>query len=118
MAGLSCGEVSQLAWEILQPTVNLSVSIPDRPVAPLMRLLADGLPGSPPIEAGECATAGLSALLALRGNPNLWQASGLSPDSTVLLIGTEGATDPARYQSLLQSDGPAGESNLDRTGTG
>jgi len=103
MAGLSCGEVSQLAWEILQPTVHHSVSIPDQAVGPLMRLLADGLSGSPPIEAGECATAGLSALLAARRDPALWPACGLGADSTVLLIGTEGATDPEGYHALLQA---------------
>lgn len=102
MAGLSCGEVSQLAWEILQPTVSHSLSITDQAVAPLMRLLKHGLDGSPSIEAGECATAGLAAMLAARQDSNLWSALGLNPDSVVLLIGTEGATDPELYQSITE----------------
>ena len=101
MAGLSCGEVSQLAWEILQPTLSHCVSITDEAVAPLMRLLAGGLQGSPSIEAGECSTAGLAALLAARRDLAIWSELGLDENSVVLLIGTEGATDPDLYQSIM-----------------
>lgn len=101
MAGLSCGEVSQLAWEILQPTLSHCVSITDDAVAPIMRLLAHGLDDSPPIEAGECSTAGLAVLLAAKRDPNLWLALDLGPDSVVLVLGTEGATDPELYKSIV-----------------
>ncbi|MDG2405854.1 MAG: diaminopropionate ammonia-lyase [Paracoccaceae bacterium] len=105
MAGLSCGEVSQLAWEILEPTISHCLSIPDDSVAPLMRALGRGLDGSPPIEAGECSTAGLAALLAAKKDPALWADLGFDRQSVVLLIGTEGATDPELYQSIMNSSG-------------
>lgn len=57
-----------------------------------MRLLARGLEGSPPIEAGECSTAGLAALLAAKRDPALWSDLGFDENSVILLIGTEGAT--------------------------
>ena len=101
MAGLSCGEVSQLAWEILAPTLSHCLSIPDDSVAPLMRALGQGLDGSPPIEAGECSTAGLAALLAAKKDPVLWADMGFDVQSVVSLIGTEGATDPELYQSIM-----------------
>ena len=66
-----------------------------------MRLLAGGLQGSPSIEAGECSTAGLAALLAARRDPALWSELGFDETSVVLLIGTEGATDPDLYQSIM-----------------
>lgn len=105
MAGLSCGEVSNLAWEILTPTLSHCVSISDDGVAPLMRLLAGGLDGLE-IEAGECSTAGLAALLAAKKDKEISNELELSENSIILLIGTEGATDPKIYKELLaQSNG-------------
>ena len=101
MAGLSCGEISDLAWEILQPSLHHCLSITDNAIAPLMAEFADGTFGGGPIEAGECATAGVAALLAANRDPDLWQILGFGPDSVVLLIGTEGATDPVIYDSMI-----------------
>ena len=50
---------------------------------------ADGAFGGGSIEAGECATAGVAALLAAKNDPVLWQTLEFGPDSVVLLIGTE-----------------------------
>ena len=101
MAGLSCGEISDLAWEILRPSLHHCVSITDHAIAPLMAGFADGAFGGGSIEAGECATAGVAALLAAKNDPALWQTLGFGPDSVVLLIGTEGATDPAIYDHMI-----------------
>lgn len=100
MAGLSCGEISTLAWELLCPTVSDCISISDDAVASLMQLLSSGAAGSSPIEAGECSTAGLAALLAAASDANTKAALALDEESVVLLIGTEGATDPALYTEL------------------
>ena len=100
MAGLSCGEVSALAWELLQPSLSHCLAIDDAAVAPLMVKFADGTIGGMPIEAGECATSGLAALLAAKQDPQRWQQLGLSADSVILLIGTEGATDADIYAEL------------------
>ena len=62
---------------------------------------ADGTFGGGSIEAGECATAGVAALLAANRDPALWQTLGFGSDSVVLLIGTEGATDPIIYDSMI-----------------
>ncbi len=101
MAGLSCGEISDLAWEILQPSLHHCLSITDDAIAPLMAGFADGTFGGGSIEAGECATAGVAALLAANRDPALWQTLGFGPDSVVLLIGTEGATDPDIYDYMI-----------------
>jgi len=101
MAGLSCGEVSQLAWDVLHPTLSHCLSITDDAVAPLMRFLGYGLGDNLSIEAGECSTAGLAALMAAKRDPDLWLDLELDENSVVLLIGTEGATDPELYQSIM-----------------
>jgi diaminopropionate ammonia-lyase len=98
MAGLACGEVSLLAWEILQPGVDDFLTISEDAVAPCMRLLARGVP---PIEAGESAVAGLAAAIVAREDAPLAAQLGLDASSRIFVIGTEGATDPEVYQRLI-----------------
>ena len=100
MAGLSCGEISLIAWEILGPGVDNYVAIPDELVAPAMIRLAEGA-GDGPIVAGESAVAGLAALTACRLDVTLSAQLGLDHNSRVLLLGTEGATDPSIYTQLV-----------------
>ena len=101
MAGLSCGEVSVLAWELLQSSLSHCLAIDDAAVAPLMANFADGAIAGVPIEAGECATSGLAALLAAKQDPDCWQQLGFNADSAILLIGSEGATDADIYAELI-----------------
>ena len=101
MAGLSCGEVSVLAWELLQSSLSHCLAIDDAAVAPLMANFADGAIAGVPIEAGECATSGLAALLAAKQDPDCWQQLGFNADSVILLIGSEGATDADIYAELI-----------------
>ena len=42
MVGLSCGEVSLLAWEIVSRCASDYLSITDEPIPATMRLLATG----------------------------------------------------------------------------
>ena len=101
MAGLSCGEVSYLAWKILDACVDDFMTITDELVGPVMVQLADGLAGADPIVAGESAVAGLSALMATECRPELKLSLGLDANSRVLIIGTEGATDPDIYSRIV-----------------
>jgi len=100
MAGLSCGEISLLAWDSLGTGADDFMTIPEDLVAPAMRLLADGPDGDRPLVAGESAVAGLAGLLAARRNPALAAALGLDEHSRVMVFGTEGATDPVIYEEL------------------
>lgn len=118
MAGLSCGEVSKLAWEVLHMAADDFITIPDALVAPCMRMLAHGKffsnadahntephddsanPGNG-VEAGESAVAGLAACLAACAKPSLKVALDLNRHSQVLVLGTEGATDREIYQKLV-----------------
>ncbi|RBO53373.1 diaminopropionate ammonia-lyase [Rhodovulum sp. BSW8] len=100
MAGLACGEVSLLAWDVLKPLAFAAVSVADADAVAMMRRLAHPVPGDPAIVAGESAVAGLVALMAAAANPEAAAALGLGPDSRVLVFGTEGDTDPALYEKL------------------
>ena len=101
MAGLSCGEVSTLAWTMVQQGVNDFVSMNDELIVPTMKLLAGGGTGSGPIVAGESAVPGLAVLLAASQQEWLWKKLELEPASDVLVLGTEGATDARIYADLV-----------------
>ena len=98
MAGLSCGEVSMLAWEILKGGADDFMTLSEDAVAPCMRLLANS---EPSIEAGESAICGFAAALAARSDTALSATLGLEASSRIFVIGTEGATDPDLYRQLL-----------------
>ncbi|MCK0143501.1 diaminopropionate ammonia-lyase [Aliiroseovarius sp. F20344] len=101
MAGLSCGEPSEMAWEILAEESSDFLTIPDSIVAPSVRLLANSETGDIAVEAGESAVAGLAALIAARQDPVLSDALGLDGNARVLLIGSEGVTDPDIFKAIM-----------------
>jgi len=101
MAGLSCGKVSMLAWEIIDQAADDFLVIPDDTIPDMMRLLAKGYNDGNQIVAGESAVAGLAAILAAHQDKEKFEALGLNTESRVLLIGTEGATDPAIYNNIV-----------------
>lgn len=96
MAGLSCGEISLIAWEILSRGANAVATIGDGMVPPFMRHLA-----AQGIEAGECAVPGLITLMGITNQPDLAAKLGLDEKSRVLVFGCEGATDPDLYRSII-----------------
>lgn len=103
MAGLSCGEVSQLAWDVLSQCIDEVITLSDDQVAPAMRLFADAEMADLKIEAGECAVPGVLALMGVCADATLKAQLNITADSHILLLGCEGATDPQVYQQLLTS---------------
>ena len=101
MAGLACGEVSELAWEVLQTGTDVAQAIDDDWALQAMRVLAAPAPGDPPLVAGETGAAGLAALLAAQAHPAVREALALDAGSRVLLLGSEGDTDAAIYRRIV-----------------
>jgi diaminopropionate ammonia-lyase len=102
MAGLACGEVSLLAWEILSEGASDFLTVSDDAAVDCMRLMASGQACSDrPVVAGESAVAGMAGLILAAQQAPLRSALGLDANSQVLLIGSEGATDPELYQQLV-----------------
>src|SRR4051794_18832466 len=95
MAGLDCAEVSAGAWPDLRAGIRGTVTVADGEVAGAVRELAGA-----GLRIGECGAAPLVALRRLASEPRcaaLRDAAGLGPDTRVLLVATEGPTDPASY---------------------
>ena len=104
MAGLSCGEASALAWDVIAEEASDFVTIPENVVAPTVRLLAQPEGNDAVIEAGESAVAGLAALICIAKQPNLRATLGLDESSRVLLFGSEGVTDRAIFDEIMTGD--------------
>jgi diaminopropionate ammonia-lyase len=95
MAGLNCGTPSVVAWPYVARGYDAYLAVGDERAEEGMRLLAgEGL------VAGETGAAGLAGLLEVAGG-ELWDRLGLGARSTVLLLCTEGATDPAAYERIV-----------------
>ncbi|WP_419903816.1 diaminopropionate ammonia-lyase [Kiloniella sp.] len=101
MAGLDCGEASPIAWDILSKGADFFMTVPDDITAPSMQLLANSPFGDPTITAGESSVAGLAALIMTASHEESRQTLGLSPDSRILLVNSEGAMDKALYHKLV-----------------
>ncbi|WP_139101687.1 pyridoxal-phosphate dependent enzyme, partial [Acinetobacter baumannii] len=64
MAGLACGEPSELAWALLSPGADGFIAIPDERAAEAMRTMAGF-----GVAAGESGVAGLAGFLAVARDP-------------------------------------------------
>ena len=93
-----------MAWEILAEEASDYLTIPDTIVAPTVRLLARPLGNDPSVQAGESAVAGLAALIAARQDTALAAKLGLDGESRVLLIGSEGVTDPEIFAAIMSGE--------------
>ncbi len=104
MAGLACGEPNPIAWELLRDYSDVFFSCPDWVAAKGMRMLGNPLKDDPRVISGESGAVTTGLLAALMKNDDLEDARaalGLDRNSRVLLISTEGDTDPMRYRSIV-----------------
>jgi diaminopropionate ammonia-lyase len=100
MAGLNCATPSHAAWPALRDGLTGCIAISDDEAREAMRELA-----RMGIVAGDCGAASLAGLRALMLDPacaELAARAGLGRASRVLLISTEGATDPDSYAETLE----------------
>lgn len=99
MAGLNCGVPSLVAWPILRDSSNFFISIHDKYAEQAMREYA-----SEGVVSGESGASGLAALLALMKDQNLEEVKrelNLSCESRVIVVNTEGDTDPVNYKKII-----------------
>ena len=103
MAGLDCAEVSETAWPVLRDGIRGAIAVGEGETHYAMRELA-----AAGLAIGDSGAAPLAALRALVDDADcahLRAAAGLSASSRVLLIGTEGPTDPDGYRGTLEARG-------------
>ena len=104
MAGLCCGEVNPIGWDILKNHACCFLSCEDNVAAAGMRRLSAPMGGDERVISGESGAIGTGVLAELCRNDNyaeLKKLIGLDENSHVLLISTEGDTDPERYRKVV-----------------
>jgi diaminopropionate ammonia-lyase len=99
MVGLCCGMPSLLAWPVVRDGMDLFLGIEDDHALAAMRAYHRHA-----ITAGESGASALAGLLALLRDDALAAARtrlGLGSRSRVLVLNTEGATDPENYRRVV-----------------
>lgn len=103
MAGLACGEANTVSWDILRNHADAFVSCPDWVSANGSRIYAAPLRGDRQVISGESGSVTMGLVHALMTKPEyqeLKDALKLNADSEVLLVSSEGDTDPERYHEI------------------
>jgi len=107
MAGLACGTPSTIAWNLLRDYTDAFVVCSDEVAETGMRVLAKPRPGDPSLVSGEsgAVTAGLLVSILSPASQATFadavEALMLDVDSRILLLSTEGDTDPTSYNRIV-----------------
>ncbi|RWM20487.1 diaminopropionate ammonia-lyase [Mesorhizobium sp.] len=101
MAMLECHEPSLVAWRVLARLGDAFMTVDEEDAVAVMNRLARPLGNDPAIVSGESGGAGLAGLIRAAGLKDMRATLGLDANSRVLIINSEGATDPGRYAELV-----------------
>ena len=104
MAGLACGEPNTIGWDILRNHAAVFASCPDWVAARGMRMLGAPLAGDLRVVSGESGAVGAGFLATVMQDDSyadLRAALSLGSESAVLLVSTEGDTDPDMYRRIV-----------------
>ena len=96
MVGLNCGVPSPLAWPMMASGVEWCVSVDSDAAGRAMADLADAQ-----VVAGETGSASLAGVRALLADEQGRGALEEPESATVLVMVTEGATDPPNYERIV-----------------
>lgn len=106
MAGLNCGTPCKITWPVLRDHADFYMTGPDEIAEEGMRAYAAGLNGDPVIISGESGAASLGAARRLLEDPafaEVKETISLNNRSVLLLINTEGDTDPENYRRVIDN---------------
>jgi diaminopropionate ammonia-lyase len=99
MACLRCQSVSAVAWPILLAGVDAVMVVTDNDAAIAVRELARA-----GIVAGASGAAGLAGALVACADERYRSRLGIGANSSLAVVNTEGATDPASYEAILADE--------------
>jgi diaminopropionate ammonia-lyase len=102
MACLRCQSVSAVAWPALVAGVDAVMLVTDDEAATAVRALARA-----GIVAGASGAAGLAGVLVACADESVRSRIGITSDSSIAVVNTEGATDPESYEAILAGNARA-----------
>ncbi len=103
MAGLNCGTPSPVAWPLIKQGFDAFMTVSDEQCIEAMLTYYYPRGDDPRLISGESGAAGLAALLSLCKKNILMDIRkklGIDTSSTILLLNTEGDTDPESFAKL------------------
>lgn len=103
MAGLACGEANTVSWDILRNHASAFVSCPDWVSANGTRIYGAPLGDDKRVISGESGSVTMGLVHAVMTRPeykDLKESLHLNENSEILLVSTEGDTDPDRYREI------------------
>ncbi len=104
MAGLACGEPNPRAWHVIMRLATAFTAVRDSVAEEGMRMLAHPSGDDPAVVSGESGAVGVGLLSHIMVDyelRDLKEALRLGRESKVLLISTEGDTDPEGYKRVI-----------------
>lgn len=101
MDGLVVQEPSNEGWSILSAGAFAFLTIPDQAAVDAMRQAAAPTGEDPPLVIGDTGSSAWAGFLAASGEPQVRDRLGLDAGSRVVIVVTEGATDPEVYRDIV-----------------
>ncbi|MFA9399240.1 MAG: diaminopropionate ammonia-lyase [Clostridiaceae bacterium] len=104
MAGLACGEPNTIGWGILNSYSDMFISCPEYISSNGMRILGNPLDGDEKVISGESGSVTLGMVYEILNAPKLKELKEelkLDKDSRIMVINTEGDTDPDNYRKIV-----------------
>ena len=101
MDGLVVEEPTAEAWTILGDGAFAFLTVPDQAAVDAMRQAAQPLGDDPPTVIGATGSAAWAGFLAASSDPQLCSQLGLDEHSRVVVLVSEGATDPEVYRDIV-----------------
>ena len=107
MAGLACAEPNPIAWPVIRDGADFMLSCSDEISKRGMRNYHDPLRDDEQIISGEAGAVTLGALHQVCSDPDysdFRSLLSLNAGSRVLLVNTEGNTDPVNFKKIVAAD--------------
>ncbi len=104
MAGLNCGTPCSIIWPIIRDRAGFYCACSDEVTETAMRKLAQFPDEAEKVTAGESGAVTFGAFMEIAKDEELRSEMGINQDSIILLINTEGATDPEGYERIVKHD--------------
>ena len=101
MDGLVVESASPQAWTVLSKGAFAFLTIPDAAAIDAMQQAASGVDGDLRLVIGDTGIAGWAGFLAVTSDEHLRRQLDLNTSSRVVIIATEGATDPKVYENIV-----------------
>lgn len=102
MAGLNCGTPCKVVWPVLRDCSACFCACKDSVTEQGMRAYANSVGSDPAVVSGESGAVTYGLLLSILQSDELRRLFHIDENSVILLISTEGDTDPDGYRRVVE----------------